>query len=463
MITIILFGSVIGVTFFFLGFQGTLLSILFILCFVPVIVSLQRGSFDLLEPIIVYTAFMLMFAIAIFDRVYLQDPFLRYSEVVSTDFSTAFLLITTLYVIFFALVLVGYYIDISRFIAIPQIYPTNVQHNSNILRKMGYLYMFLGSVFYLVLVSSALGGNLFLLFTSTRPRSSIFAGSYHLQLGAQLLHLGYTVWFVSILADNKKPKIRHLVPVGPIVVAFFLLGGRGSALGIIVNFIVLIYYSTIYGLLDIKTSGLTFVQDKFHQWVKTLTIPIAGAVIAVTVLLTGSLRRNRTITEAIVNMDLVRLLTAGIHNDTLDSLIATLEVVPEQFGFYWGTFVFRVPLNWIPRSIWSEKPVLTVGSKFRRVILPNQSGGRPPGEIGRFYVDLGYPGIVIGALVTGLVLRYLYELLRKNGHSPMFLFIYSTSLFLISMNGLTNNVLWNSMSSMILLLPIIFLDGIYWK
>ena len=91
-------------------------------------------------------------------------------------------------------------------------------------------------------------------------------------------------------------------------------------------------------------------------------------------------------------------------------------------------------------------------------MLPSQAGGRPPGEIGRFYIDSGYPGILIGALLTGLTLRYLYELLRKNGHSPVFLVVYVTSLYSIVIGGLTNNALWGMSSTLVLLTPLLVAD-----
>lgn len=437
---------------------GVILAGFFILCSFPTVISVYRGWFDLFEPIVFHSIFMFMMGIVIFDRVYLQDPFLRYSDIISMEFETAFSLVSILYFVFFALVLTGYYIDITKFINIPQFYSPSIEHDPTLLKGIGYLYMILGAVFYLLLVRVALGGELFLLFTTTRPRSELFSGLGPLTLGSQLLHIGYIIWLIAILADRRKPRIRHLLPVLPIVYLFFTLGGRGRALKIVVNIIIILYYSLVYGLIPIKTSGVTFVKDRIHFYAKMSVIPAIGVTIGFVTLVMGALRKNRAVKEIVANIDIVRILTAGVHNDVPDNLIATIEVVPEEFGYYYGTLVFRVLLNWIPRRIWSNKPVLSTGSELRRVVLPEQSGGRPPDEIGRFFLDLGYPGIIIGALFTGLILRYLYELLRKNGHSPVFLLVYVVSLYAVVWGGLTNKALWGLFSTLLLLTPLLFVD-----
>ncbi len=437
---------------------GVFLLGLFILCILPAGISIYCGRFDLFEPIVFYSIFVFMMGIAIFDRVYLQDPFLRHSHVVSMDFEAAFFVVSLLYFVFFLFVLIGYYIDITKLVNIPQLYPSGVSHNPSVLKKVGFVYMIFGAIFYFLLIRSALGGELLLLFTTNTPRSEIFSGSAHLRLGSNLLHIGYTIWLISILANQRVPKIWHLLPIFPLVLLFYILGGRGGALGIIVNVVIILYYSLVYGLIPIKVSGISFVKDRFHYYAKIAVIPFIGLIIGLVALITGQLRQNRAVEDAVAGVDIIRILTVGVHNDIIDNLIATIETVPEEFGYYYGTFVLRIFFNWIPRSIWPDKPVLSSGGEFRRMVLPNQSGGRPPGEIGRFYMDLGYPGIIIGALLTGLVLRYLYELLRKNGHSPVFLLIYVVGLYSVVMEGLTNNALWSLTSSIVLLTPVIVTD-----
>lgn len=439
--------------------QEIILFLFFTICIIPFVISLKRGRFDIFEPVIWFSIFQIMIGIAIIDRIYLEEPFVRHSHHVNLEFEAAFLLISVLYTAFTLLVIFGYYLNIEEFVSIPKLYSNDYKHNSDLLRKFGYIYIIIGLIFYFLLIWIPLDGQLLRIFTTTEPRSELFAGYGILSMGAKMLHLGYTIWLISKLVDEIRPRAIHLLPVIPIMSAYLLLGSRGQMVGVFLNVLIILYYALWFGTVNVVNRGLTLPQDRLHFYARQIGIPLIGMGLVIVVVISRGLRQAQTVQKSLQEINLIRILTGGIQNTHLDYLIILLEVVPDEFGYYYGTFYSRVLLNWIPRAIWPDKPSLTLGSKLRRVIMPESSGGRPTGIIGRYYVEFGYFGIFIGAILTGILMRYVYELLRKNGHSPMFLLIYVTILFSV-VGGISNNSLFSMIQMFLLLCPVILADRI---
>lgn len=432
----------------------------FIVCVVPFVISTKRGKFDIFEPVIWFCIFQVMVGVAFIDRLYLQEPYLKHADKISVEFESAFLLISVLYTCFTTLVIVGYYINIKLISKAPIIYPEPYDHNATILKRISYVYMVIGIIFYFILIWFPLDGQLLRLFTTTEPRSELFAGFAAISLGAEMLHLGYAIWIVSKLANGVKPRTIHLIPIIPISSAYLLLGDRGQAAIVFLNIVIILYYALWFGTVDVKNRGVTFPRDRIHFYARQLILPIIGIGLGILLIVTRSFRQAQTLQDSLQEVRLINILTAGIHNNQLDYLIILLESVPDKFGYYYGTFYFRAFINWIPRAIWADKPVLTIGSKLRREILPEASGGRPPGTIGRYYVDFGLPGVLIGAIITGLLMRYIYETLRENGHSPIFLLTYVTVLFSV-VGGVSNSSLFSMISMILLLIPVFIADRVF--
>jgi oligosaccharide repeat unit polymerase len=76
-----------------------------------------------------------------------------------------------------------------------------------------------------------------------------------------------------------------------------------------------------------------------------------------------------------------------------------------------GSFLVDGARSFLPSAIDPNKPE---GSDivFRKVVWRNQFGaGRPPTAVGDLYIDFGYPGIAVGAVLIGLLARALLGLL----------------------------------------------------
>ena len=458
----VLFAFVVSVScaIFFVrfDFQALVVVLLFGVCALPFVISIRRGPIDVFEPILFYSIFMLMTVIAIFDRLYIKDPYLLHPEWVSRDFSTAFLLLSSLYLLFFMIILIGYYFAIERWIEVPTFISDQEWHNATVYRRLGIIYMFVGFLFYTLLVGTALDWELLRIYRTTEPRSEIFAGAHHLVLGSRMLYIGYLAWLTGIIIESRRPGILHLTPAVVLTGLFLLLGGRQRAITIVLITVILVYYTSVYPIVQTTPRWIRFAADEVHRKAKLLTLPVSGVLVGISFVVLRAARSGREIGETFSYDTIIRVLTAGIHNYHLDYFIVTLEIVPERFGYYWGTLFLRVPLNYVPRAAWTDKPPLTVGAELRRVILPDATGGRPPGMIGHFYVDGGFIGILVGAFLFGVLLRLLYVLLQRNQQSPVFILLYAIFVASSVPMGISNNSLWVVSNHLLLLAPILTAD-----
>jgi len=454
MFAVLITGIFSGITYFTFNLQAALITVLFVLCMIPAIVSLNRQTFDIFEPIVFYSVFMFMTTIAIFDRVYVKDPHFIYPEWVSWEFSTAFLIVSALYVLFFGTVLIGYYLNLEQWFTIPTFTIGHATNDGKILRRIGLLYVAIGTVCYALLVRTSLNWDLLYLYTTSEPRSQIFDGAYHFRLGARAMYVGYLLWITGILASGRRTGLHHLFPLIPISALFLMLGGRGQVILINLVAALMLYYVHIFPLFETVPRHIKLASDCLHRRFKLLILPMAGLIIGFGTIIAGIIRKDQSVTKGLNTANLIEIATFGIHNSHLDHLLVALTLVPDQIGYYWGAFGVRVLLNYIPRSLWPGKPALSAGSELRRVFLPDGTGGRPPGMIGQFYMDGDIFGVIIGALVFGVVLRILYISLRKNGTSPLFLLVYSLCFASVAtQGGISNNSLWYVSNHLLLLSP----------
>ena len=94
----------------------------------------------------------------------------------------------------------------------------------------------------------------------------------------------------------------------------------------------------------------------------------------------------------------------------------TPERVPFQNGWTIGLFF----LAFIPRVIWPEKPIITIGQFFTDMYGsgPLIESSTAPTQLGEFYINFGYPGIIGGMLFYGVMLRFLHQVLLTPPTTP---------------------------------------------
>ena len=87
----------------------------------------------------------------------------------------------------------------------------------------------------------------------------------------------------------------------------------------------------------------------------------------------------------------------------------TPRVAPFQYGKTLGLFF----VAFIPRIIWPGKPTITIGRYITDVYGsgPEIESSTAPTQLGEFFINFGYPGIIVGMLMYGILLRFAHEIL----------------------------------------------------
>jgi hypothetical protein len=99
----------------------------------------------------------------------------------------------------------------------------------------------------------------------------------------------------------------------------------------------------------------------------------------------------------------------------------TPSVSPYQYGRTLGLFF----VAFIPRLLWPDKPEIHIGQWVTDVygsgpeVVGTSTG---PTQVGEFYFNFGWPGVVLGMLLLGVLLRFTFEwLVRRGGTTPAIL------------------------------------------
>lgn len=128
---------------------------------------------------------------------------------------------------------------------------------------------------------------------------------------------------------------------------------------------------------------------------------------------------------------------------------AVVTYVPASVSFDKGQLLLELLTRPIPRSIWPEKvyPEGEAWSKIHEIAgtatWRNDAGllsGPAPGAVGKFYYIGGPIGVILGGLLTGIMMQFVYYYtMRFSGVSQVFLAVSAAMLGFGEMN---NPMLW---------------------
>jgi peptidoglycan/LPS O-acetylase OafA/YrhL len=96
-----------------------------------------------------------------------------------------------------------------------------------------------------------------------------------------------------------------------------------------------------------------------------------------------------------------------------DNLVALEQLVPGSVERLEGSTLAAVPLAFVPRALWPEKP-LPLDQQVTEVLYPGvPAGGSPVGMQGELLWNFGLAGVVLGALIIGALMGLLARARRR--------------------------------------------------
>ncbi|MGJ5813080.1 hypothetical protein [Paludibaculum fermentans] len=128
---------------------------------------------------------------------------------------------------------------------------------------------------------------------------------------------------------------------------------------------------------------------------------------------------------------------------------AVVTYVPDSIAFNKGRLLLELLTRPIPRSVWPEK-IYPEGEAWSQVheiagtaTWRNDAGllsGPAPGAVGKLYYIAGPIGVILGGLLTGIMLQFVYfYTMRFSGVSQVFL---SVSTAMLGFGEMNNPMLW---------------------
>lgn len=140
--------------------------------------------------------------------------------------------------------------------------------------------------------------------------------------------------------------------------------------------------------------------------------------------------------------EILRDVAAGQNGDQtiLDQLASSLTLIDRSGKFYYGATYLPLVTSPIPRQWWPEKPGLADDIKdFSTPTRPMGEMGMIMTFMGEFYVNFGYPGIIIMSYLTAYWLARVYFRAYRSNYFSVLRFGYllvTCNLVLVYRDGL---------------------------
>ncbi|MEZ4218750.1 MAG: hypothetical protein R3E88_19925 [Myxococcota bacterium] len=144
------------------------------------------------------------------------------------------------------------------------------------------------------------------------------------------------------------------------------------------------------------------------------------------------------------SVDWGEYLLAGLNaTSSRMSALGILSVIvrdtPDAVPFQGGWTVGLVFISYIPRIVWPDKPITTIGQWVTDnygagPIVTSQTG---PSQVGELFFNFGWPGIILGMLVIGMLFRLMSEMVFRPNAPTVALITAVTALWtiLLSLQG----------------------------
>jgi hypothetical protein len=115
----------------------------------------------------------------------------------------------------------------------------------------------------------------------------------------------------------------------------------------------------------------------------------------------------------------------------VDALALVMKYTPRPFPFAYGKDLVKLPLSFIPRKLWQDKPVNTAGRDFEYQYM-----GMPADFIGfssmhlisDLYRNFYFFGVIGGMFLVGVTLRLFYRFAAPASKSAAGVFLYAALL-----------------------------------
>jgi hypothetical protein len=132
----------------------------------------------------------------------------------------------------------------------------------------------------------------------------------------------------------------------------------------------------------------------------------------------AALRRTGKFVTSVEPLEHLRagLEATGWRLDGLGISSAIVRDTPTVAPYQYGSTLVLFFVAFIPRAFWQDKPVITIGQWITDVYGsgPGVETNTAATQVGEFFLNFGYLGVIGGMMFFGTVLRLVHELLLRG-------------------------------------------------
>lgn len=185
------------------------------------------------------------------------------------------------------------------------------------------------------------------------------------------------------------------------------------------------FYASSRGLVFmyvILSLAITYCVKKKLSWSLVLAVGVGGIVVfqAMSVLRTAE---NVTITEAIKSsgfgIKILDRLVLNRNNIDLSKTAHIIHAISDRLEYQYGKTIAVWLVAPIPREIWNSKPLISPGPIIGTTIYGNKRSGVPPGFVGEMYWNFHIPGVLIGGVILGWLMKWVHIKFRPKRSNDM--------------------------------------------
>jgi oligosaccharide repeat unit polymerase len=277
--------------------------------------------------------------------------------------------------------------------------------------------------------------------------------------GGNVLHVNYLKQFTSLL-----------IYISAFKIVYDLKYERRVLFGVVV-FSIAVLSALIYGDRSLVMFSFIALAWMYHFGVAKISnfkIFILGAGLILMSSITHFLRSRILASERIFEgANLTQIIGDTLQNFYESFLNATNSIVFDHFlviidnhgipNLRYGIDFYNGMISIVPRAIWAQKPEnITSGQWFSAEYIPHTAGGKPFTAIGEWWLNFSYPGLIVGAFLSGFLLRSFWQVCIMSKFSLSSLLLTFVYLFMVSSIGVIYATIWSSIVLWLVPLLLIF-------
>lgn len=262
------------------------------------------------------------------------------------------------------------------------------------------------------------------------------------------------LFYVRINREYSFGFLSSVPPVGLMVSAGYLALYERKMSILAISVVLALYQFSLGDRSGVIFALVVYCLSGFYSGnTRLFSLVISIPIIFVLAVLSKWYRNVHQLGFSLSDTGVLRDISSSLNLNIYDCYYLAISRIEDLGGFRLGYDLYLGFIGLIPRVFWSGKPdVINTGVWFAQA-FSNRSMGTPISALGEWYINFGFMGFVVGALITFYFVKLALFLVPK--YKSFYLIIGTISVFQVVQSGFSNASLRELlMLTFLLILPI---------